>query len=53
MVEMLNNAIEKKFMPQSNMDLFFVSDNTREIIEFLENYKPDNSDITNFKKLVK
>ena len=53
MVEMLNNAIQKKFMPQSNMDLFFVSDNTREIIEFLENYKPDNSDITNFKKIVK
>ena len=40
-------------MPQSNKDLYFVSDNPDEIIDYLENYKANGTDITEFKHISK
>ncbi len=49
MLYMLKCAIEKSFMPQTNMDLLFVSDNPNEIIEHIENYNPADYDAAQFK----
>ena len=42
LIDMLNNAIDKNFMPSANMDLIFISDNPQEIINHIENYNPDD-----------
>ena len=46
---MLNNAIDKSFMPKTNMDLLFVSDNPQEIIKHIENYNAADYDAAQFK----
>ena len=45
LVDMLNNAIDKRFMPNANMDLLFISDNPQKI----ENYNPDDHRAVEFK----
>ncbi len=40
LMDMLNNAIDKGFMPKTNMDLLLISDNPQEIISHIENYNP-------------
>lgn len=49
LIEMLNNTIDKKFMPNANMDLLFISDDPQEIIYYIENYNPDNHRAAEFK----
>ncbi len=49
MLNMLQTAIDKKFMPQTNMNLLFVSDNPNEIIEYIENYNPADYEAAQFK----
>ena len=49
LVDMLNNAIDKKFMPNANMDLLFISDNPQKIINYIENYNPDDHRAVEFK----
>lgn len=49
MIDMLNGAIDKAFMPAANMDLLFISDNPQEIIEYIENYNPADYDAAEFK----
>ncbi len=49
LIDMLNNAINKDFMPNTNMDLLFVSDNPQEIITHIENYNPADYEAAQFK----
>ena len=49
LIDMLNNAIDKSFMPNTNMDLIFISDSPQEIIKHIENYNPADYDAAEFK----
>ncbi len=49
LIDMLNNAIQKSFMPNTNMDLLFISDNPQEIINHIQNYTPSDYDAAQFK----
>lgn len=49
LIDMLNNAIDKDFMPNTNMDLLFISDNPQEIINHIENYNPADYEAAQFK----
>ncbi len=49
LIEMLNNTIKQNFMPQTNMDLLFVSDSECDIIDYIENYNPKDTNTSNFK----
>ncbi|MDO4608687.1 MAG: TIGR00730 family Rossman fold protein [Clostridia bacterium] len=49
MLDMLKCAIAKDFMPQTNMDLLFVSDNPQAIIKHIENYNPADYEAAQFK----
>lgn len=40
MINMLENAVNEKFMSEKCMKLFFVSDNKDEIFDYLDNYSP-------------
>lgn len=53
LIEMLKHAVAEKFMPQVNMDLFFVSDSAEEIIDYFENYTPIDANAQNFKFIAK
>lgn len=49
LVDMLNNAIDKSFMPNTNMDLLFISDSADEIMGHIEAYNPANYSAAEFK----
>ena len=49
LIDMLDNAINKNFMPNTNMDLLFISDNAQEIINHIENYNPTDYEAAQFK----
>lgn len=49
LIDMLNNAIDKKFMPKENIDFLFISDNPQEIIKHIENYNPADHEAAEFK----
>lgn len=49
LIDMLNNAISKNFMPKTNLDLLFISDNPQQIIEYIENYNPSDYGAAEFK----
>ncbi len=49
MLDMLKCAIDKDFMPQTNMDLLFISDNPQTIIEHIKNYNPADYEAAQFK----
>lgn len=49
LVNMLNNAIEKSFMPDTNMNLLFISDDENKIIEYIANYDPKDYEAAQFK----
>lgn len=49
LIAMLKNAIDKSFMPQTNMELLFVSDNAQKIIKHIENYNPADYKAAQFK----
>ncbi len=49
LIDMLNNAIRLNFMPDTNMNLLFISDNPKQIIEYLEDYNPEDYSAAEFK----
>ena len=49
LIDMLKNAINKNFMPATNMDLLFISDNPQQIISHIENYNPADHTAAEFK----
>ncbi len=49
LIDMLKNAIDKNFMPKTNMDLLFVSEKPQEIINYIENYNPADYEAAEFK----
>lgn len=49
LIDMLDNAVDKKFMPDANMNLLFVSDKVQEIISHIENYNSDDYKSSEFK----
>lgn len=53
LIDMLKNAIDKNFMPEANMNLLFISDNPKEILNHIENYNPDDYKDSQFKFLKK
>lgn len=53
LIDMLKNAIKLNFMPATNMDLLFISDDPQKIIEHLENYNPADYEAAEFKFLQK
>lgn len=53
LISLLENTISEKFMPTTNRSLYFYSDNPDDIISYLENYKPEETDITRLKNISK
>lgn len=53
LIDMLKNAIDKNFMPEATMNLLFISDNPKEILNHIENYNPDDYKDSQFKFLKK
>ena len=53
LIDMLKYAIDKNFMPEANMNLLFISDNPKEILNHIENYNPDDYKDSQFKFLKK
>ncbi len=51
MFAMLNKAAEQHFMTSENEKLYFVSNDPNEILDYLENYQPTQSKISDFKKI--
>lgn len=49
LIDMLNNAIDKAFMPATNMDLLFISDDPQKIINHIQNYNPTDYEASEFK----
>ncbi len=49
LIEMLKNAINKNFMPSTNMDLLFISDDPHEIIKHIQDYNPADYEAAEFK----
>ncbi len=49
MLNMLKCAVDNSFMPATNMDLLFVTDNADEIIQHIENYNPKDYEAAQFK----
>ncbi len=49
LLDMLRCAIDKDFMPNTNMDLLFISDNPQAIIKHIENYNPADYEAAQFK----
>ena len=39
LVEFLRNGVEKKFLKEENLDLFFVSNDVERILDYIENFK--------------
>ncbi|MBQ8204150.1 MAG: TIGR00730 family Rossman fold protein [Clostridia bacterium] len=53
LIDMLEQTIKEKFMPDTNRKLYFVSDNPDDIIDYLENYKATETDISTLKHISK
>jgi uncharacterized protein (TIGR00730 family) len=53
LIAMLDNTVSEKFMPKTNKDLYFVSDNPDEIIDYLENYEVKDTDVAELKHISK
>lgn len=53
LIDMLNNAIDKNFMPKTNLDLLFISDNPQQIIDYIKNYNPSNYEAAEYKFIQK
>ena len=49
LIDMLNNAIQESFMPSTNMDLLFISDDPQEIIDHIKTYNPVDYSAAEFK----
>ena len=49
--ELLETAIAGGFMTDKNRELFFVSENEAEILDYLENYKPTDENIYKYKDI--
>lgn len=45
LIEFLQNGVEQKFLKDANLELFFISDNETEILDYLENYTDDGDKI--------
>lgn len=46
LIEFLENGVKQKFLRESNLELFFVSNSEIEILDYLENYSDDTDYIT-------
>lgn len=49
--EIMEQAIELDFMKPKNRDNYFISNNPKEIIAYLENYTPSSNGINDFKHI--
>ena len=46
LVQFLQNGVKENFLKKENLDLFFVSDNEKEILSYIENFSDDEDKIT-------
>ena len=53
MLDMLEMAIKQGFMTEKNKELYFVSDDPDEIIDYIENYDAANIDLSELKNITK
>ena len=51
LIELLDNAIEKNFMTESNRQLYFVSKSIEETLDYIENYVPVEMALNEFKDI--
>lgn len=51
LIELLDNAIEKNFMTESNRQLYFVSESIEETLNYLETYVPVEMALNEFKDI--
>lgn len=51
MINFLKITISKNFMSDKSLSLFFVSDCIDDIMNYIKTYKPDKSDISDFKAI--
>lgn len=53
LIALLENTISERFMPDTNRKLYFYSDNPNAIIDYLENYSAEITDIKELKNISK
>lgn len=46
LIEFLENGVKQNFLKSANLELFFVSENENEILDYLENYTDDSEKIS-------
>ena len=46
LIEFLANGVKQNFLKSANLELFFVSENENEILDYLENYTDDSDKIS-------
>ena len=46
LIEFLENGVKQNFLKSANLELFFVSENENEILDYLENYTDDSDKIS-------
>ncbi|MCQ2455284.1 MAG: TIGR00730 family Rossman fold protein [Clostridia bacterium] len=51
LIEMFEHTINEKFMTPKNRNLWFVSDNPKEILEYIKNYVPTKTKLTELKSV--
>lgn len=50
-LKMLEKTAKTGFMKKTCLDIFMVSDDEKEIMEYIENYIPENADVKKFKDI--
>lgn len=51
MIAMLKNAIKQNFMTAANEELYFVSDNAKEVLDYIETHIPTPMDLARLKEV--
>ena len=51
LLSFLQNGIDEEFLTEQCKKMFFMSDDPEAILEYIENYKPEDTPVSDFKKI--
>ena len=51
LLSFLQNGIDEEFLTEACKKMFFMSDSPDEIIDYIENYRPEDTPVSDFKKI--
>ena len=51
LLSFLQNGIDEEFLTEQCKKMFFMSDDPEEILRYIENYKPEDTPVSDFKKI--